>query len=102
MRRTVRCRDGYEAQKLASMILDSKLQVTFIREILNVFGTEVVVSLMDKSAHSIVMADDIEVENLVDLMQPVLDGTCRITRVAVSGSSIGIHGVPEGTPPSDE
>jgi hypothetical protein len=89
MRRTVRCRDGYEAQKLASMIFGESRE-TFVWKILNVYGCEMVVSLKDKSAHSIVLADEAQVEALADFMQSVLERMHRITMAEASDSAVEI------------
>ena len=49
-----------------------------------------VVSLKDKSAHSLVMYDRQEAEALAGYMQSVLDGVHRITAADVSGDIIQI------------
>ena len=46
--------DKYEAQKLASLIFVKEGNETFITEIIDVFETEIVISIKDKSVHSIV------------------------------------------------
>ena len=75
---TVRCADKYEALKLASMALVRKSRQTYIVSILNVIENEVVVSLRDKSAHSIVMYSNEEAEALAAYMQSVLEGAGRV------------------------
>lgn len=84
----VRCLDVYEAQKLAGMILGSEEMAAPIRGILNVFGSEVVVKLVDGSAHSILLAGGSEAEAFTDFMQSVLEGRHRVTVARVSGSSV--------------
>ncbi len=56
------CQDKYEAQKLSNFIFNKDGKDTFISEILNVVGNEIIVSLKDKSAHSIIVKDNQEVE----------------------------------------
>ena len=46
--------DKYEAQKLASLIFVKEGNETFITEIIDVFETEIVIAIKDKSVHSIV------------------------------------------------
>lgn len=86
----IRCADKYEAQKIASMILVKKSLQTYIDAILDIIENEMVVSLKDKSAHSLVMYDRQEAEALAGYMQSVLDGVHRITTVDVSGDIIQI------------
>ena len=75
---TVRCADKYEALKLASMALVRKSRQTYIISILDIIENEVVVSLRDRSAHSIVMHDSAEAEALAAYMQSVLEGADRV------------------------
>ena len=84
----IRCADRYEAQKIASMILVKKSLQTYIDAILDIIENEMVVSLKDKSAHSLVMYDRQEAEALAGYMQSVLDGVHRITAADVSGDII--------------
>ena len=67
----ITCQDEYEAQKLASLIFVKKGNETFITEILNVFGNEIVILIKDKSAHSIVLKDEKQVEIFRDLSSSV-------------------------------
>lgn len=75
---TVRCADKYEALKLASMALVRKSRQTYIISVLDIIENEVVVSLRDKSAHSIVMYDNAEAEALASYMQSILEGADRV------------------------
>lgn len=86
----VRCADKYEAQKIASMILVKKSLQTYIDAILDIIENEMVVSLKDKSAHSLVMYDGQEAESLAGYMQSVLDGVHRVTAADVSDDVIRI------------
>ena len=74
----VLCQDKYEAQKLASLIFVKESMETYITEILNVIENEIVLSVKDKSAHSIILKDDNEVINFVDFIQSVLEKKHRI------------------------
>lgn len=86
----VRCADKYEAQKIASMILVKKSLQTYVDAILDIIGNEMVVSLKDKSAHSLVMYDGREAEALAGYMQSVLEGVHRVTAANVSDDVIRI------------
>jgi len=82
MKLRVRCRDKYEAQKLASLIYREDDNDTFVTKILNVVENEVVVSLKDKSAHSILLKDHQNVEALVDFLQSVFEKKHKIVGAA--------------------
>ena len=73
MKVSIACEDKYEAQKLASLIFIKDAKETYITGILNVVKNEVVVSLKDKSAHSILLKDEASVEGFADFIQSVLD-----------------------------
>jgi len=78
MKIRVSCEDKYEAQKLASLIFIKEAKETFITSILNVIENELVVSLKDKSAHSILLKDENHVEIFADFMQSVIDKEHKI------------------------
>jgi uncharacterized protein YaaQ len=73
MKISITCDDKYEAQKLASLIFIKDGKETFITGILNVIKNELVISLKDKSAHSILLKDEESVENFADFIQSVID-----------------------------
>ena len=75
---TIFCQDKYEAQKLAALIFVKESMETCITEILNVIENEIVLSVKDKSAHSVILKDDNEVINFVDFIQSVLEKKHRI------------------------
>ena len=79
MKIQVVCQDKHEASKLASLIFIKDGMETFISSILNVYNNELVISLKDHSAHSIVFKDNSEVEKFADFIQSVLDKTNKIT-----------------------
>ena len=73
MKIQITCEDKYEAQKLASLIFIKEGKETYITGILNVVKNELVISLKDKSAHSILLKNEEEVENFADFIQSVID-----------------------------
>jgi len=73
MKINITCDDKYEAQKLASLIFINDGKETFITGILNIVKNELVISLKDKSAHSIVFKDEETVEDFADFIQSILD-----------------------------
>ena len=74
--------DKYEAQKLASLIFVKEGNETFITEIIDVFETEIVIGIKDKSVHSVVLKNKTQVEKFADFMQSIFEkkdnivGTC--------------------------
>ena len=73
MKINITCDDKYEAQKLASLIFIKDGKETYITSILNVVKNELVISLKDKSAHSILLKDEANVEKFADFIQSVID-----------------------------
>ena len=73
MKTIISCEDKYEAQKLASLIFIKEAKETYITSILNVIKNELVISLKDKSAHSILLENNSEVEKFADFIQSVID-----------------------------
>ena len=87
---TVTCEDKYEAQKLASLIFIKDGNETFITGILNVIKNELVVSLKDKSAHSILLEDEASVEKFADFAQSIIDKEHKIISTKVLGNQVEI------------
>ena len=83
MKISITCNDKYEAQKLASLIFIREGKETYITGILNVIKNELVISLKDESAHSILLKNDEDAENFADFIQSVLDNehTLKSTRI---------------------
>lgn len=73
MKISVECEDKYEAQKLATLIFIKDGKETYITGILNVVKNELVISLKDKSAHSVLLKNETHVEKFADFIQSVLD-----------------------------
>ena len=70
--------DKYEALKLASLIFVKEGNETFITEIIDVFETEIVISIKDKSVHSIVLKDKEQVVKFTDFMQSIIEKKGKI------------------------
>ena len=73
MKTYIVCDDEYEAQKLMSLIFIKEDKETYISGILNIIKNEIIISLKDKSAHSILLKDEENVEKFADFIQSVLD-----------------------------
>ena len=84
------CQDKYEAQKLASLIFVKEGNETFITEILNVFDSEVVFSIKDKSAHSILLKDEKQVEIFTDFIQSVVEKEHKILDISTNEDKVEI------------
>jgi len=78
MKRKIKCFDKNEAEKLASMIFLKEGNEIFITEILNIVDNEMVVKLKDKSAHSILLKDNSQVEYFADFIQSVFENKHKI------------------------
>ena len=82
--------DKYEAQKLASLIFVKEGNETFITEIIDVFETEIVISIKDKSAHSIVLKDKKQVAKFTDFMQSIIEKKENIVGTATNEELVEI------------
>jgi hypothetical protein len=83
MKKRIICEDQYEAQKLASLIYVKDNKETFVGGILEIIDNEVIISLKDKSAHSILLKDKLEAESFADFIQSVVEKTNKITDTKV-------------------
>ena len=90
MKKKFACFDKNEAQKLASMIFIKDGKETFITEILNVIDNEIVVLLKDKSAHSVLLKDNKEVESFVDFIQSVIEKQHKVEDTTILENQIEI------------
>ena len=86
----VLCQDKYEAQKLASLIFVKESMETCVTEILNVIENEIVLSVKDKSAHSIILKDNNQVVNFVDFIQSVVEKKHKITDTQIIDNVVKI------------
>jgi len=86
----VLCQDKYEAQKLANLIFVNDTKETYVTEILNVVENEVVLSIKDKSAHSVILVDSDQVLVFTDFIQSVIEKKQKIVQTETVGSSVVI------------
>ena len=87
---TIFCQDKYESQKLAGLIFVKESMETYITEILNVIENEIVLSVKDKSAHSVILKDDNQVVNFVDFIQSVVEKKHKITDTQIIDNVVKI------------
>ena len=87
---TIFCQDKYESQKLAGLIFVKESMETCITEILNVIENEIVLSVKDKSAHSVILKDDNQVVNFVDFIQSVIEKKHKITDTQIIDNVVKI------------
>ena len=87
---TILCQDKYEAQKLANLIFVNDTKETYVTEILNVVENEVVLSIKDKSAHSVILVDNYQVLVFTDFIQSVIEKKQKIVQTETVGSSVVI------------
>jgi len=90
MKTDIVCDDEYEAQKLMSLIFIKEDKETFITGILNVIKNEIIISLKDKSAHSILLKDEENVEKFADFIQSVFDQEHDLVSTKMNKSIIEI------------
>ena len=87
---TIHCRDKYEAQKLANLIFVNDTKETYIAEILNVVENEIVISIKDKSAHSVILKDNDQTLLFTDFIQSVIEKKHKITDTKIVENSVEI------------
>jgi len=87
---TILCNDKYEAQKLAGLIFVNETKETYITEILNVIENEIVLSIKDKSAHSVIFKDNNQVSIFTDFIQSVLEKKQKIKDVVIAENTLKI------------
>ena len=87
---TVFCQDKYEAQKLASLIFIKEEKETYLTEILDVIENEVILSVKDKSAHSVVFKDNNQVSIFTDFVQSVLEKRQKIIDTVIVKNALEI------------
>lgn len=90
MKKRIVCEDKYEAQKLASLIYVKDNKETFITGILEIIENELIISLKDKSAHSILLKDKLEAESFADFIQSVVEKINQISDTKVIENVIEI------------
>ena len=87
---TIVCQDKYEAQKLANLIFVNDTKETYVTEILNVIENEIILSIKDKSAHSVVLMNNDQVSLFTDFIQSVIEKKQKIVQTETIGSSVKI------------
>jgi len=87
---TIHCRDKYEAQKLANLIFVNETKETYVTEILNVIENEIILSIKDKSAHSVVLKDNDQVLLFTDFIQSVIEKNQKIVHTEITENSVEI------------
>ena len=90
MKISIECEDKYEAQKLASLTFIKEAKETYIKSILNVVKNEVIISLKDKSAHSIVLKDEENVEKFADFVQSVIENEHKLVSTKIIENEVEI------------
>lgn len=88
MKVSITCDDKYEAQKLASLTFVKDGKETYIVGILNVIKNEIIISLKDKSAHSILLKNEQDVEIFADFIQSVTDKEHKLTSTTIIGNVV--------------
>ena len=83
--------DKYEAQKLASLIFVKEGNETYITEIIDVFDTEIVIGIKDKSVHSIVLKDKTQVDKFTDFMQSIFEKKDNIVGTSTKENVVDIY-----------
>ena len=91
MKIKINCEDKYEAQKLASLIFIKDSNETFVTRILNIVENEVVIELKDKSAHSVLLKDNVQVEKFADFIQSVVEKGQKIVSTKVFVEDVEIE-----------
>ena len=86
----ITCQDKYEAQKLASLIFVKNVNETFITEIIDIFDNEVVFSIKDKSAHSILLKNKTQVELFTDFIQSIIEKEQKIIDITTNEDKVEI------------
>ena len=90
MKKNITCIDDYESQKLASLIYIKDDNEVFVSGILEIIENEIIISLKDKSAHSILFKDRSQAESFADFIQSVIDDVHKITETKVLGDIVEI------------
>ncbi len=90
MKKKIICDDEYEAQKLAGLIYVREDMNTFVTGILEIVDNELIVSLKDKSAHSVLLKDRLEAEAFADFIQSIIEKKHRITNTIVKENTVEI------------
>jgi hypothetical protein len=85
------CDDGYEAEKLASLMSVQKDNTVWVSSIQAVIGNEIVIQLKDKSSHAVLLKDEETVIRLKSFISDVINGKIKIYSSDYLGSVAGIR-----------
>jgi hypothetical protein len=64
---------------------------TFVTKILNIVENEVVIELKDKSAHSVLLKDNVQVEKFADFIQSVVEKEQKIVSTKIFDTEVEIE-----------
>ena len=84
------CEDGYEAEKLASLLSIQKDGTVWLAGIANVIGNEFVIQLKDRSSHAILLKGKPDAENLRKFLSDVVASKVTIHSSHSSGEVVEI------------
>ncbi len=87
---TILCQDKYEAQKLAGLIFVNDTKETYITEILDTIENEIILSIKDKSVHSVVLKNKEQVLFFTDFIQSVTEKKQKIVQTEIEENSVRI------------
>ena len=87
---TILCQDKYEAEKLTNLIFVNDTKETYVTEILNVIENEIILSIKDKSAHSVVLMNNDQVLLFTDFIQSVIEKKQKIVQTEIAENSVKI------------
>ena len=87
---TILCQDKYEAEKLTNLIFVNDTKETYVTEILNVIENEIILSIKDKSAHSVVLMNNDQVLLFTDFIQSVIEKKQKIMQTEIAENSVKI------------
>ena len=87
---TIICQDKYEAQKLAGLIFVNDTKETYITEILDTIENEIILSIKDKSVHSVVLKNKEQVLFFTDFIQSITEKKQKITQTEIEENSVRI------------
>ena len=87
---TILCQDKYEAQKLAGLIFVNDTKETYITEILDTIENEIILSIKDKSVHSVVLKNKEQVLFFTDFIQSVTEKKQKIAQTEIEENSVRI------------
>ena len=82
----ITCDDRYEAEKLAAMTSVQKDGSVFVEAVRSIIGKEVILTLKDKSSHSIMVKEHEDLESLKHILKQVALGRLTIVSSSFSGN----------------